>query len=399
VYYSYLLLLEHCPGGSLLSVVSDPHAHRMILSSLLAILRVIHSLARALAFLHSLPRPIVHRGVSLRNTLLDANGDCKLADFGWAGTSAGQFGLDEKEDRDHSLSDWVEPFSRPPESFTPDGRISPKTDVWMLGCVLYALLFARPAFPSGAQCDIQRGEYLLPASHPFCDPMLFRDSGLRATSTMNNTSNASASNNGRAACQGESANPLLALLRAMLSVSPSARSDAREIENRVLHLLSLCGPSPNTPINSPNYISPALPPLHQERDDSLTMSASTIISASNGTGDTARGNFRGGGLSLTLPDEMLRPYSENFSAPFLLAPNDAIIPDPNIVNHPSNLLANQACSKPPQPDALQPGPRFQHRVALSSLTLDFSLACLLSRTFFLFKRCGPSGDTRAGGLA
>ncbi len=88
----------------------------------------------ALAYLHSLPTPIIHNGITLQNVLLNLVGtdsDLKVVGFGHAtylGQTIGKPKLDA-----------VNPFYLAPECFA--GTYSPQSDIYAVGAMMYFLLF------------------------------------------------------------------------------------------------------------------------------------------------------------------------------------------------------------------------------------------------------------------
>lgn len=96
--------------------------------------QIAKSVLSALAFIHSLPRPIIHNEVTLQNTLIDLSGelkDAKLIDFGHA-----RF-LDlppSKDDIGH-----LNPFYLAPERF--NGVCSVQSDLYSVGVMIYQMIF------------------------------------------------------------------------------------------------------------------------------------------------------------------------------------------------------------------------------------------------------------------
>ncbi|HET7856387.1 MAG TPA: protein kinase [Gaiellaceae bacterium] len=115
-------LKERCRGGAL---------------PLDEVLDVAIQTARALAFAHD--RGIVHRDVKPQNVLLDDEGQAKVTDFGIARSLDVQ-GVTQTGTV-LGTSDYIAPEQARGE------RVSPKTDIYSLGAVLYELLTGEVPYP------------------------------------------------------------------------------------------------------------------------------------------------------------------------------------------------------------------------------------------------------------
>ncbi|MCE9105958.1 AAA family ATPase [Bacteroides pyogenes] len=96
--------------------------------------QVAKSVLKALSFIHSLERPVIHNEVSLQNTLIDLSGelsDAKLIDFGHA-----RF-LDMPPSKDDLGN--VNPFYLAPERF--NGVCSVQSDLFSVGVMMYQMIF------------------------------------------------------------------------------------------------------------------------------------------------------------------------------------------------------------------------------------------------------------------
>lgn len=88
------------------------------------------SIALALADVHT--RGILHRDISPENILLQADGECKLIDFGAARTGFSPL--------PKSGTVFLKPGYAPPEQYHADGNQGPWTDVYALACTFYRLV-------------------------------------------------------------------------------------------------------------------------------------------------------------------------------------------------------------------------------------------------------------------
>ena len=96
--------------------------------------QIAKSVLKALSFIHSLERPVIHNEVSLQNTLIDLSGelsDAKLIDFGHA-----RF-LDMPPSKDDLGN--VNPFYLAPERF--NGVCSVQSDLFSVGVMMYQMIF------------------------------------------------------------------------------------------------------------------------------------------------------------------------------------------------------------------------------------------------------------------
>merc|ERR1719247_3094871 len=91
-----------------------------------------YQLADGVAYLHSRPRPVVHRDLKSMNVLLAEDG-VKLCDFGL--TQSMEHTCLTRKPGGESGS----PRYSPPEIFLPQAAMTEKVDIWSLGCVLIEL--------------------------------------------------------------------------------------------------------------------------------------------------------------------------------------------------------------------------------------------------------------------
>ncbi|XP_063218105.1 cyclin-G-associated kinase isoform X2 [Bacillus rossius redtenbacheri] len=161
----YLLLTELCSGGSLVDVLSA----RSTALPPDVVCRVFWQACRAVQHMHAQTPPVSHRDLKIENLLIGADGNIKLCDFGSATTltyhpdpswSANQRSLLEEE-----VARFTTPMYRAPEMVDTWNNypITPASDVWALGCVLYTLCYMRHPFEDGAKLRIINANYSIPA--------------------------------------------------------------------------------------------------------------------------------------------------------------------------------------------------------------------------------------------
>ncbi len=123
-----VVLLELCEGGSLLDLIKKKK--RMSEGETRGYLRQIIT---GLAYIHN--QGIIHRDIKLGNILIGDNNIIKICDFGMA---------------KYMSDDWDTicgtPNYIPPEVLTKKHPHSPRSDVWSLGVMLYAMVVGRPPF-------------------------------------------------------------------------------------------------------------------------------------------------------------------------------------------------------------------------------------------------------------
>jgi serine/threonine protein kinase len=118
-----MIVTEFMPGGSLrtlLHVTKAPlQLHRRM--------QMVQQVAEGIAFLHS--EGIIHRSLKSTNILLDKANDLKISDFGLARILLGIHGAEARDDCE-SARYWA------PEVFEASNRVTPKVDIWALGCIV-----------------------------------------------------------------------------------------------------------------------------------------------------------------------------------------------------------------------------------------------------------------------
>eukprot|EP00421_Protoceratium_reticulatum_P063579 CAMPEP_0168422872 /NCGR_PEP_ID=MMETSP0228-20121227/34017_1 /TAXON_ID=133427 /ORGANISM="Protoceratium reticulatum, Strain CCCM 535 (=CCMP 1889)" /LENGTH=873 /DNA_ID=CAMNT_0008436817 /DNA_START=8 /DNA_END=2625 /DNA_ORIENTATION=- len=160
-----ILLFELCTGGHLLDLLER---NKGVLREE-RILSVFTDLCTAVAMLHTQDPPVQHRDLKVENVLLGADGLFKLCDFGsWNDEPCNPSNLDQQQIS--ALQEHIERYTtmmyRPPEmvDFYQQFFISEKVDIWMLGCILYTLMFCRHPFQDESTLAIANARYHLPSS-------------------------------------------------------------------------------------------------------------------------------------------------------------------------------------------------------------------------------------------
>ncbi|XP_010903017.2 aurora kinase A isoform X2 [Esox lucius] len=143
------LILEFAPKGELYSELQRCGSFDEIRSA-----TYIMELADALNYCHS--KKVIHRDIKPENLLLGANGELKIADFGWS--------VHTPSSRRSTLCGTLDYL--PPEMI--EGRThDEKVDLWSLGVLCYEFLVGRPPFETKNNEDtyrkISRVEYTYPA--------------------------------------------------------------------------------------------------------------------------------------------------------------------------------------------------------------------------------------------
>jgi eukaryotic-like serine/threonine-protein kinase len=157
------LVLEFIEGTSLLHELH--HHHRLTVERAL---KIAYAVALALGAAHR--SGVIHQDVKPSNLMLGQHGEIKLIDFGIAGT------CQEQQQRVASVEHlfWGTPQYLAPEQ-AQGHRISPATDIYALGVVLYEMLLGRPPFLGETPIAIVMQHIWNVPPSPFPTPRLRRN--------------------------------------------------------------------------------------------------------------------------------------------------------------------------------------------------------------------------------
>lgn len=187
----HLILMEYCDGGHALAVCSQM-ASSGTCFDLSTLIIAFGQICNAVSYLHAQRPPIVHRDLKPENFLI-SNGAYKLCDFG--SVVFGHVELKTPQDRsaaDDVIQKTTTQMFRAPEmvDLYMAKKLTQATDVWALGCCLYALAFLKNCFEEGSNLAILSRNFKVPTEHKYgkgleelLDRMLDLDSKRRADMT------------------------------------------------------------------------------------------------------------------------------------------------------------------------------------------------------------------------
>ena len=134
------------------------------------ILDIAKKLSNSLLYIHE--RGYIHCDFKVENILCFENDEYKLCDFG----SVNTFDIDFKIIDPEKMYKYEEIFEkqttlmyRPPEMCDPylGYRVNSKVDIWMLGCVLFTLMFFKHPFAESSKLSITSATYRYPVDNEY----------------------------------------------------------------------------------------------------------------------------------------------------------------------------------------------------------------------------------------
>jgi len=132
------LILEYAPSGELFKELQKVKRFDEKRTA-----KYIYQLANALQYCHS--KKVIHRDIKPENILLGANGDIKIADFGWS--------VHAPSSRRTTLCGTLDYL--PPEMIEGHSH-DDKVDVWNVGVLCFELLVGKPPFEAPTNHETYR---------------------------------------------------------------------------------------------------------------------------------------------------------------------------------------------------------------------------------------------------
>ena len=130
------IVMEHMDGGSLEDLLQQAESHRLAIEQGL---RLADQVCQALEHAHE--RGIIHRDVKPGNIWLTRDGTAKLGDFGLA------VALDRSRLTREGMMVGTTSYMPPEQAL--GGDVTPRSDLYAFGCLLYEMVAGQPPFLGG----------------------------------------------------------------------------------------------------------------------------------------------------------------------------------------------------------------------------------------------------------
>lgn len=163
-----ILLLELCPGGHLLQRLID-HSSSKSHYSQNEIYKIFGQICSAVKSLHENTPPITHRDLKLENVLFGMDGNVRVCDFGSCAVGYTPLtNATERSTAEEIIAKETTQMYRSPELIDLYMReiLTEKTDIWALGCILYAISFLKHPFQDIGGLGILSCNVQYPNDHP-----------------------------------------------------------------------------------------------------------------------------------------------------------------------------------------------------------------------------------------
>jgi eukaryotic-like serine/threonine-protein kinase len=189
--HDYFLAMEYVDGATLEEIIGVCQRREVVLPRF-AVLDIALQVCRGLQYAHDLKDrdgrslDLIHRDLKPSNIMLDRQGTAKILDFGIAKAAS---------NLPHStLTGTIKgtPRYMSPDQLLGEGPLTPSSDVFSFGVVLYELITGRPLFTGTSLtellaalmqkdlgADLDRAQGMFPGIQPVLERMLSRDTETR----------------------------------------------------------------------------------------------------------------------------------------------------------------------------------------------------------------------------
>ncbi|KAM6498640.1 hypothetical protein JOM56_006588 [Amanita muscaria] len=169
--FEIFILMEYCPGGGIIDMMNRRLRERLTEAE---ILQIFVDVCEAVAYMHNLRPPLLHRDLKVENILQSSHTSYKLCDFGSsAPVSKAPSNMQELRAIEADLNKHTTMQYRAPEMIDVHMRrpIDEKSDVWALGVLLYKLCYYTTPFEEHGPLAILQVSYKIPP-YPVYSPQL-----------------------------------------------------------------------------------------------------------------------------------------------------------------------------------------------------------------------------------
>ena len=165
----FWILIELGTKGTLWDMLADKMEKKKTFSEK-EILKIVKNLTASLIYVHS--NDFIHCDFKVENILVFEDDTLKLCDFG----SVNTFDIDFKTMDPSEMYIYEEIFEkqttmmyRPPEMCDPylGYKVNSKADLWMLGCVMFTLMFFKHPFAESSKLCITGASYKYPVDNEY----------------------------------------------------------------------------------------------------------------------------------------------------------------------------------------------------------------------------------------